>query len=153
MLHSDFVCAAGQEISKAWTSIFFCFQPVSHNLKGAKGSYLYSIQLNRPISPPSAAALSFALIYSWLFWFAYGLLTVPPPKKSTNWSLWDLLPSGTIAYQFDCETKSTIFIQNCKGKYLFTRAIILSQKSLFPVANVSVTVHCGTKDLSVFDVK
>lgn len=60
VLHSDFVCAAGQEISKARTSIFFFFQPVSHNLKGAKGSYLYLIQLNRPISPPSAAALSFA---------------------------------------------------------------------------------------------
>lgn len=82
VLHSDFVCAAGQEISKAWTSILFCFQPVSHNLKGAKGSYLYLIQLNRPISPPSAAALSFALIYSWLFWFAYGLLTASPPKKN-----------------------------------------------------------------------
>lgn len=81
VLHSDFVCAAGQEISKARTSIFFFFQPVSHNLKGAKGSYLYLIQLNRPISPPSAAALSFA---THLFWANLICIWTPtrfPPKK------------------------------------------------------------------------
>lgn len=76
-LHSDFVCAAGQEISKAWTSTSLCFQPVFHHLKGAKGSYLYLIRLNRPISPSCAAALSFALICSRLVRFAYGLLLTP----------------------------------------------------------------------------
>lgn len=149
VLHPNSVCAAGQEISKAWTSIFFCFQPLFHHLKGAKGSYLFLIRLNRPISQPSAAALSFALIYSWLVWSALLLWPLLLSEKKGG-KKWLLAPCSSTYVTVWLKLQPSVKIAKA-ASYWWDQS---AHWSLFLVVDVSVPLgfcdsnqklHSGTK--------
>lgn len=130
--HSDSVCASGQEISKAWTTIFFCFQPVFHNLKGAKGSYLYLIWLNRPISQPSAAAvLHSSILGEFGLHYCCGLFYTSPIKKDCK--------SHNLLVKSNCHTNHSFLLWMSVSLWDFwlqIRGCIVAQKPLLKLHNL-----------------